>query len=57
MDPEKQRELARKGGSSVAAANRSFSRDPQLAAEAGRKGGMRPKANKGVTRNKKPQED
>lgn len=42
MDPEKQRELARKGGASVKAENRSFARDRQLAAEAGRKGGEAP---------------
>ncbi len=39
MDPEKQREIARKGGQSVAPGKRSFSQDPSLAAEAGKKGG------------------
>ena len=39
MDPEKQRELARKGGASVPASKRSFSQDSSLAARAGRKGG------------------
>jgi general stress protein YciG len=39
MDPEKQREIARKGGRSVPAEKRSFSQDSSLAAEAGRKGG------------------
>ncbi len=39
MDPEKQREIARKGGSSVPNSERSFSKDRALAAEAGRKGG------------------
>jgi general stress protein YciG len=39
MDAAKQREIARKGGRSVPKEKRSFSRDPQLAAEAGRKGG------------------
>jgi len=39
MDPERQREIASKGGQSVPAEKRSFSQDPQLAAEAGRKGG------------------
>lgn len=39
MDPEKQREIARKGGESVPAEERSFSKDPELASEAGRKGG------------------
>lgn len=39
MDPERQREIARKGGSSVPADKRSFSQDRQLAAVAGKKGG------------------
>jgi general stress protein YciG len=39
MDPDKQREIARKGGESVPADQRSFSKDPALAREAGRKGG------------------
>jgi uncharacterized protein len=39
MDPEKQREIARKGGKSVPSENRSFSQNPTLASEAGRKGG------------------
>ncbi len=39
MDPEKRREIARKGGASVNPANRSFSKDRDLAANAGRKGG------------------
>ena len=39
MDESKQREIASKGGSSVPAEKRSFSRDHELAAEAGRKGG------------------
>lgn len=39
MDAAKQREIARKGGRSVPAEKRSFSRSPELAAEAGRKGG------------------
>ena len=39
MDPERQRELARKGGESVPSEKRSFSQDRSLAAEAGRKGG------------------
>ena len=36
MDPERQREIARKGGASE---KRSFSQDRSLAAQAGRKGG------------------
>jgi uncharacterized protein len=39
MDPEKQREIASKGGSSVPADKRSFSTSHELAAKAGRKGG------------------
>lgn len=39
MDGEKQREIARKGGESVPNEKRSFSRDRELAAQAGRKGG------------------
>jgi uncharacterized protein len=39
MSPERQREIARKGGESVPAENRSFSRNRELAATAGRKGG------------------
>ena len=40
MDSAKQREIARKGGRAVPAEKRSFSRNPNLAAEAGRKGGV-----------------
>ena len=39
MDDDKQREIARKGGESVPDDKRSFSQDPKLASEAGRKGG------------------
>lgn len=39
MDPEKQREIARKGGASLTAEKRTFSRDRELAARAGAKGG------------------
>lgn len=39
MDEKKQRDIASKGGSSVAPEDRSFSRDRELASEAGRKGG------------------
>lgn len=42
MDPEKQRAIARKGGASVSAENRSFAKDRSLAIEAGRKGGQAP---------------
>jgi general stress protein YciG len=40
MDPERQREIASKGGRSVPAEKRSFSQDTDLAASAGRKGGQ-----------------
>ena len=40
MDPEKQREISRKGGLSVAPKDRSFSRDRSLASNAGRKGAI-----------------
>lgn len=39
MDEDKQREIARKGGQSVPDEKRSFSKDHELASEAGRKGG------------------
>lgn len=39
MDPERQRQIASKGGQSVPDEKRSFSQNRQLAAEAGRKGG------------------
>ncbi|MDP2358611.1 MAG: KGG domain-containing protein [Beijerinckiaceae bacterium] len=39
MDPEKQREIARKGGRAVPQEKRSFSQNRGLASAAGRKGG------------------
>ncbi len=39
MDPEKRREIARKGGAAVDPAKRSFSKNRDLAATAGKKGG------------------
>lgn len=39
LDPERQREISRKGGSSVPSDKRTFARDPEAAAAAGRKGG------------------
>lgn len=39
MDPDRRREIARKGGASVPGEKRSFTRDRDLAANAGRKGG------------------
>jgi general stress protein YciG len=40
MDEKKQKGIASQGGQSVPAGKRSFSQDPELAAEAGRKGGQ-----------------
>ena len=40
MDPEKQRQIARKGRQSDPDDKRSFSQNPDLAARAGRKGGQ-----------------
>lgn len=39
MDPERRREIARRGGASVPSEKRSFAQDRGLAANAGRKGG------------------
>ncbi len=39
MTPERRREVAAKGGSSVKPENRTFSKDRDAAANAGRKGG------------------
>lgn len=39
MTPERRKELAAKGGASVRPENRSFSKNPALAREAGAKGG------------------
>jgi uncharacterized protein len=39
MDPERRREIARRGGSSVPPEKRSFSQNKELAATAGTKGG------------------
>jgi general stress protein YciG len=40
MSPEKQREIASKGGKSVPSDRRSFSQNRDLASAAGRKGGQ-----------------
>ena len=40
MEENQRREIARKGGKSVAPEHRSFSKDPQFASQAGRKGGQ-----------------
>jgi general stress protein YciG len=39
MDPERRREIARRGGAAVSPDNRSFSKNRDLAASAGQKGG------------------
>src|ERR1700759_131254 len=39
MNPDRRREIARKGGASVPGEKRSFAKDRDLAASAGRKGG------------------
>lgn len=39
MDPERRREIARRGGASVPKEKRSFAMNRDLAANAGRKGG------------------
>ena len=39
MNPDRRREIARKGGASVPSEKRSFAKDRDLAAAAGRKGG------------------
>ncbi len=44
MSPEKQREIASKGGKSVPSEKRSFSQNRDLASEAGRKGGRMSRA-------------
>lgn len=40
LSPERRSEIARAGGMAVKAASRSFSSNRELAAEAGRKGGL-----------------
>jgi general stress protein YciG len=40
MSPEKQREIASKGGKSVPSDRRSFAQNRDLASQAGRKGGQ-----------------
>lgn len=40
MDPERRREIARKGGASVPGEKRSFAKDRALAASAGALGGI-----------------
>ncbi len=40
ISPERRREIASMGGKSIPAQNRAFARQRELAAEAGRKGGI-----------------
>jgi general stress protein YciG len=51
MNPERRREIARKGGASVPSEKRSFAKDRDLAANAGRKGG---EASRGGGRTRTP---
>lgn len=53
MDEDKQRDIASKGGSSVDPEDRSFSKDHELAAEAGRKGGEASHRGEGDSRQEK----
>lgn len=41
MTPERRREIASRGGFAVKPENRSYSKNRELAAEAGRKGGLK----------------
>lgn len=41
MSPEKQRDIASKGGKSVPSEKRSFSQNRDLASQAGRRGGQK----------------
>jgi general stress protein YciG len=56
MDPEKRREIARKGGAATRPENRSFAKNRELAAEAGRKGGEASRGG-GRSRKYKPERD
>ncbi len=40
MTPERRKEIAAMGGRAMKAGNRTFSRDPDFAKEAGRQGGL-----------------
>lgn len=57
MDPERVRELARKGGAAVPKEKRSFSQDRQLAARAGKKGGEKSHRNYVLKHLPRPQAD
>lgn len=50
MDPQKQREIASKGGKSVPPEQRSFSKNHALASQAGRKGGEASHGGRGANR-------
>lgn len=49
MTPERRREIAQMGGKAIPAEKRSFSRNRDLAREAGRKGGKALKHRKSLT--------
>lgn len=59
MNPERQREIARKGGASVPPEKRSFSTDRSLAVQAGRKGGENSSSRRGkqAPERPRPQDD
>ena len=57
MDDDKQREIASKGGQSVPDEKRSFSQDPELASEAGRKGGENSHGNRSTQQGQDNQDD
>jgi general stress protein YciG len=46
MTPERQKEIAAMGGRAIKPKNRTYSRDQDLAREAGRKGGLATRARK-----------
>jgi general stress protein YciG len=53
MDENQRREIARRGGKSVAPEHRSFSKDPKFASQAGRKGGQSvPPAERSFSKNR-----
>jgi general stress protein YciG len=49
VSPERRREIASLGGKSVPREHRAFSRDPELAREAGRKGGKAARGRSALT--------
>ncbi|MEO7164132.1 MAG: KGG domain-containing protein [Bdellovibrionia bacterium] len=55
-DEKTREEVARKGGQSVPPEERSFSKDPGLASEAGKKGGEAPHEKRGRQASKEEEE-